>query len=162
MKDDNNKINSGVGGSTDSQTSPTMGTEVIIDADSAVFGRLASSAAKNLLKGKAVIIVNAEKSIITGNRKFIKAKVLHKRQRGDVKKGPFYPRYPDDMLRRAIRGMMPYKKAKGMSAMRRLKIFIDCPKEFEGKGKKTIKTKEDLECRFMTLKEVSKFLGAKI
>ena len=45
---------------------------MIIDGDGAVAGRLASTAAKTLLKGEDVIIVNAEKAIITGEPKITK------------------------------------------------------------------------------------------
>ena len=48
-----------------------MTEKIIIYATGAVFGRLCSFAAKNALEGNEVIIVNSEKTIITGNKKNI-------------------------------------------------------------------------------------------
>ena len=39
---------------------------VVIDATGHVIGRLSSAVAKRLLNGEDVVIVNAEKSLITG------------------------------------------------------------------------------------------------
>lgn len=44
---------------------------MIVDATGLVLGRLASVAAKSLLAGEEVKIVNAEKALITGSRDFI-------------------------------------------------------------------------------------------
>ncbi|MEM4294024.1 MAG: uL13 family ribosomal protein, partial [Thermoplasmata archaeon] len=90
---------------------------------------------------------------------------LKKRHAGNVRKrkGPFFPRMPDRILRRTVRGMLPYSKSKrGREAYRRLKVYIGVPEEFknyravgvpeaEGRGK----------VKFMTLAELSKALGAK-
>ena len=40
---------------------------VVIDAENAVVGRLASRVAKLALMGEDVLVVNAEKAIMTGN-----------------------------------------------------------------------------------------------
>ena len=132
----------------------------VIDATDAVAGRLASRVAKRLLMGEKIIIINAEKAIIAGRPKQIEEKFLARRQRGSRKKGPFYPKYPDAILRRAIRGMLPRRKVKGMEAMKRLKVFMGQPEEYK-EAKKVSKQAKDLSCRYITLKQVSKSLGAK-
>lgn len=133
---------------------------MIIDAEGAVLGRFASKVAKELLKGEAITIINAEKVVVTGNTSAIMERFHEKRQRGDRNKGPFFPRYPDRILRRTIRGMLPYKKDKGEKAFKRLRVIAGNPDEL--KGEKISKTSEDLRCKFMTLGQISKRLGAKV
>jgi len=133
---------------------------MIIDADGLIAGRLAAKIAKELLKGETIIIVNSEKAIITGNPDAIINRYYAKRERGDPNKGPFYPRQPDKLLKRMIRGMLPYKKEKGRKAFRRLEIFIGNPNDL--KGEKISKTEEDISCKYMTLKDLCNELGANI
>ena len=46
--------------------------------------------------------------------------------------GPKYPRRPDDIFRRTVRGMLPYRKTSGREAFKRLKVFVGIPKTYEG------------------------------
>jgi len=133
---------------------------MIVDAENAILGRLAAKVAKELLKGEQIIIINSEKAIISGNPKAVKKRFFEKRKRGDLHKGPFYPRYPDRIFKRVVRGMLPYKKDKGKKAFRRLKVYIGNPDSL--KGEKISKTTEDITCKYMTLKKVCKELGAKL
>ena len=82
--------------------------EIIIDATNGSFGRICSYAAKQALEGNEVIIVNSEKSIISGNKKDIiqKYNVLGGKG-GKSQKGPKYIKIPYRMLKRGIRGMLP-------------------------------------------------------
>src|SRR3990170_1320984 len=90
---------------------------IILDASGAVLGRLSSEAAKKIKNGEEVVIVNAEKARITGDPKRIKEKYLQRRRVGSPHHGPYYPIRPDLILRRAIRGMIPYKTNKGKDSM---------------------------------------------
>ena len=54
---------------------------VVINAENAVVGRLASYVAKMALQGEEVIVVNAEKGIITGSREYVLKKYLQKRKK---------------------------------------------------------------------------------
>ena len=134
---------------------------MIIDATDVVMGRLASTTAKKLLCGEDVIIINAEKAVITGKKKMIFERFLHKRERGDPKKGPFYPRYPDMIVRRVIRGMLPYKKAKGRAALKKLRVYNRNPENFK-KVQRLVKSTDDLECKYITLQDLSRRMGAKV
>ena len=136
---------------------------LVIDATNKIAGRLASIVAKLLLIGEEVIILNAEKAVISGKKDRIFRIFKEKRDKGDPYKGPFYPRYPDRILRRMIRGMLPYKKPKGKNALKRLKIFIGTPEEYKNAKVSNIKIKsvEDLKTDYVTLEEISLFLGAK-
>lgn len=107
--------------------------EIIINAEGAVLGRVASYAAKQALEGKEVVILNSEKTIISGNKKdVIKRYSRLKRLGGTARKGPNYSRIPYLLLKRAIRGMLPdYRRGIGKQAFSRIRCYNDIPKEFE-------------------------------
>ncbi len=108
--------------------------EIVINADGLVLGRLASYAAKQALLGKNVIVVNCEKAIISGNKKNILAKYISRLQKGrGWQKGPYWPKSAEMLLRRTIRGMLPWKKARGREAYKRIKCYKGIPKEYEEK-----------------------------
>ena len=139
----------------------------VIDAKDLILGRLASFVAKELLNGEEIVIVNAEECAITGSKESILQKYRERRERKSLvnprRHGPHYPRRPDGILRRAIRGMLPYKKDKGRKAFKRLKVYVGTPKEFEGKAESIegIKVFKLEIPKYMKLKELSKLLGAK-
>jgi large subunit ribosomal protein L13 len=133
----------------------------IVDADGAVLGRLASHLAKRLLMGEDIIVVNAEKAVISGSPEVIKKRFFEKRTRGDRIKGPFYPRYPDMVIKRVVRGMVPHKKTRGVEALKKLKVYMGVPAEYAGKAQKAAKQSSDLSCKYMTLGNMCAGLGAK-
>ncbi len=132
-----------------------------IDAEGAILGRIATHAAKRLLDGEDIIIVNSEKAIITGRRKEIKQRYTQKREVGTYRKGPFFPRMPDRLVKRTIRGMIPYQKPHGRAAYKRLKCYIGIPEAAEKQKLETIKDAEKQPVEFITVGELSKSLGAK-
>ena len=134
----------------------------IIDASGAILGRLSTFTAKRLLKGEEIAVVNSEKAIISGKKSSIKNRYKQKRELGTYRKGPFYPRMPDMIVKRTIRGMIPYQTPHGRTAFKRLKCYIGVPKEFEGKKFESIKSAEKQPVDFVTIEELSKSLGAKI
>lgn len=138
---------------------------IIYNAENHVLGRLCSVIAKKLLDGERVHVVNAEKSVITGNPKTTIKHYTKRVQRGDPHKGPFYPRTPDRILRRSVRGMLPMKKTKGKEAYKRLRVSIGVPKEFNERSDKfqTAKVADasNLQTKSMSLGEVSLSIGAK-
>jgi large subunit ribosomal protein L13 len=134
----------------------------IIDATDATLGRLSTNAAKRLLKGEEIAVINSEKAIISGKKRKIKETYMQKREVGTYRKGPFYPRMPDKIVKRTIRGMIPYQKPHGRAAFKRLKCYIGIPKEFEGKKFEKIEEAKKDPIDFITIEELSRFLGAKI
>ncbi|WP_048103809.1 50S ribosomal protein L13 [Aciduliprofundum sp. MAR08-339] len=135
----------------------------IIDADNAVLGRLASIVAKRLLNGEEIIIVNAEKAVIVGNKSFIIEKYKERRNIGSVRKGPHYPRMPDRILRRTVKGMLPIKKSHGKEAYRRLKVYMGVPKELKSREFEVLEDAKNNKLEgFITLKDLSIQLGAKL
>ncbi|MCJ2534140.1 MAG: 50S ribosomal protein L13 [Candidatus Thermoplasmatota archaeon] len=134
----------------------------IIDANGATLGRLSTATAKRLLNGEEIAVVNSEKAIISGKKVAIKNRYKQKREVGTYRKGPFFPRMPDQIVKRTIRGMIPYQTPHGRTAFKRLKCYIGIPKEFEGKKFETIKEAEKQPIDFMTVEELSRYLGAKV
>ncbi len=132
---------------------------MIINGKHAVMGRLSSAVAKELLKGNEVIILNAEKVLITGSPAVVKEKYLQQRRRGSPQHGPFFPKNPNLILRRVIRGMLPYKKEKGRKAMKNLRVYIGFPEEFE--KKEIVSFSMEVKSDFIMLGELSKVLGWK-
>lgn len=101
-------------------------SKIIYDGENVVFGRLASRVAKDLLKGDEVDLINCEKIIISGDKKLLAKKILAKREMGSGGsiKGPKYPRVADRLVKRMIRGMLPWDRMKGRDAYRRLRCYV--------------------------------------
>ena len=135
---------------------------LIIDAEGATLGRLATNVAKKLLNGENVAIINSEKAIISGKKPAIKEHYKKKREVGTYRKGPFFPRTAERRVKRSIRGMIPYQKPHGRAAFKRLKCYTGIPKEFEGEKFEKIKEAEKRPVDFITIKDLSRSLGAKI
>lgn len=41
----------------------------------------------------------------------------------------YFPRRPDHIVKRTIRGMLPYKRERGADAFRRVKVYVGVPDE---------------------------------
>jgi large subunit ribosomal protein L13 len=134
---------------------------IVIDASGAIMGRLASHVAKRLLEGEEIVIVNAEKAVISGSRDAILAEYRNRRERGTQRFGPFYPRVPHLIVKRAVRGMIPYQMPRGRAAYRRLRVEIGVPATY---AKMTLVKPEGLAKAVpgMTVGELSKDLGATV
>lgn len=133
----------------------------IINADGLILGRMASIIAKRLLKGEKIAVVNAEKAVISGKRKSKIAEAKKFLEVGHPGKGPFHFRKPDRILRRTLRGMLPYRQPKGKQAYKRLRVFIGIPDELKGVDMETIREAkaEKLTCSYFTLGEFAKEIG---
>ncbi len=134
----------------------------VIDADGLILGRLASNISKRLLSGENVIIVNAEKSVISGSKVSILGEYKSMVSKGSKEKGPHFPKRPDRILKRTIRGMLPYKQKRGRNAYSRLRVYIGAPNELQDKQFETIESAKAtrLSARYIQLGELSKKLGA--
>jgi large subunit ribosomal protein L13 len=133
------------------------------DANDQILGRFATRVAKELVKGEDVIVVNCEKSVISGRPKFTKEHYMERRRRGDPHHGPFFPRTPDGIVRRTIRGMLPIRKIMGREALRRLKVYIGIPDELKNEKFMSIKEFDvnKLKCKHITIGDLSVSLGHK-
>ena len=133
----------------------------VIDAGGLILGRMASNIAKRLLMGEHIIIVNAEKTVLSGKRtsKVAEAKVFL--EVGGVGRGPYHYRRPDKIVRKAVKGMLPIRQAKGLQAYKRLQVFIGLPDSFKNQkiGTLTNAQAKKLTCPYFTVGELAKGIG---
>ncbi len=138
-----------------------------VDAANQILGRLASIIAKKLLEGKRVIVVNAEKAVVSGERlrviqgyKLVEGVKTHY---NPYKQGIRRPRSPHNILKRTVRGMLPMDKPRGRAAYKRLRVYNGIPPELA--GKEFIRFKEAdasrLGHKYVLLGEIAKSLGWK-
>lgn len=134
---------------------------IIIDAKGLILGRMSSIVAKRLLQGETIIVLNSEKAAISGKRLQIVKDAKSFLEVGHPRKGPYHPRRPDRIVRRTIRGMLPWKKPKGRQAYKRLKVYLGAPKEFDGKEIQSIldASAEKLKSPYITVGELAKEIG---
>lgn len=148
-------------------------TTFVYDAEDKVLGRIASHVAKQLLaaskagRDEKVIIVNAEKAVVSGKRTAVLHTYRAKYELNHQRKGPFFPRMPDQILKRSVRGMLPYQKnSSGRGALRNLRVEIGTPSDLTGEdlpdgcawGDAT-NFERPLPQRFVRLGDISSELG---
>ena len=109
----------------------------LVDAEGRTLGRLATEIA-TLLRGKNkpqytphvdtgdfVVVVNAEKVVVTGRKAEQKVYRRHSGRPGGLKETPYevmLERRPEEILRRAIKGMMPRTRL-GRKQFGKVKIY---------------------------------------
>lgn len=136
-------------------------------------GRLASTVAELLIKAARedrddkVIIINSEKAIVSGRPRSVLNTYQAKYKLNHPRKGPFFPRMPDMIMKRTVRGMLPYqRKSSGRRALRNLRVEIGCPSHLESdlpEGHESgddSKIRRALPDRFILLGDISANLGA--
>ncbi len=135
---------------------------MIIDATDTILGRLASYCAKKALEGEEIIIVNAEKAIVSGTRTAIYRRYKFKRDVGSVTRGPYTSRMPDRLVRRTIRGMIGWRTPKGKKAFRNVKVYIGESKDIKGTRTKLEQFDKTTlrSAKYLHIKEISEWLGA--
>jgi large subunit ribosomal protein L13 len=135
---------------------------MIIDAENLILGRMASFAAKKLLEGEKIVVINAEKAVIIGNRDYIFNRYKQRIDRADIanpRKGPHFPRTPEGIVRRAIKGMLPFRKHKGRAALHNLEVFQGIPEKYKKADDVPIENILEKTARYTTIGEISRFLG---
>ena len=109
----------------------------VVDADGLVLGRLATEVA-SILRGKHkptfaphidtgdhVIIVNADKVVLSGDKAERKKLYRHSGYPGGIKEETFaslHARKPTDAVRDTVRGMLP-KTRLGRAQLKKLKVY---------------------------------------
>jgi len=74
----------------------------VIDASGLILGRMSSIIAKRLLQGENIVIINAEKAVISGKRKPVIRERKEFLEVGHPWKGPYHYRRPDRIVRRTV------------------------------------------------------------
>ena len=132
--------------------------EILIDGTRAVLGRIASVAAKKALQNRdaKVLVFNCNDMIITGKPESTLAHYKEKRALGgSALKGPFFPRSPEMIVRRTIRGMLSYKYVRGLEAFKRIRCYNGITNEYLGKEKISLKSDA---IQFITLSRLSELM----
>jgi large subunit ribosomal protein L13 len=109
----------------------------VVDADGKTLGRLATQIA-NALRGKRkptytphidvgdfVIVVNAEKIAVTGNKRADKRYYRHSGYPGGLKSRTLQEmldRRPEEVIRKAVKGMLPRNRL-GRKQLTKLKVY---------------------------------------
>jgi large subunit ribosomal protein L13 len=122
---------------------------------------MASKVAKRLLTGEEIVIVNAEKAVMSGRRGSKVSEAKEFLGVGGVGRGPFHYRRPDRIVRKTVGGMVPSKKPKGKQALRRLRVFIGIPDELKNQKTETVAEAQakKLTCPYFTVGEFAKEIG---
>ena len=109
----------------------------VVDAEGKTLGRLATQIA-DVLRGKRkptytphvdvgdfVIVVNAEKIVVTGKKREDKLYWRHSGYPGGIKSqslGDLLERRPEEVIRRAVKGMLPRNRL-ARQQLRKLKVY---------------------------------------
>jgi large subunit ribosomal protein L13 len=109
----------------------------VVDADGLVLGRLASEVAR-ILRGKHrpyfaphvdtgdhVIVINADKVILTNNKAGEKLAYRHSGYPGGLRSTSYaelLEKSPDELIRRSVRGMLP-KNTLGRQMLSKLNVY---------------------------------------
>ena len=111
-----------------------QGVTYVYDAKGMVLGRMAAHIAKQLILAKRegrnenVVVINCERAVVSGKKEHVISNYKEKYQLNHPRKGPFFPRMPDKIFKRTVRGMLPYqKKTSGRMALKSLRVEIGCP-----------------------------------
>jgi large subunit ribosomal protein L13 len=135
--------------------------DVVVDARDCILGRVASNVAQRALDGERVAIVNAEDAVITGREESTMEKYRERRRVGSDR-GPYYPKRPDGIFKRAVRGMLPHKETRGREALERVRVYVGNPYDEEGEVLEGTSLDRLSNIRFTSLGAVSEELGANV
>ena len=121
------------------QAAKAQSSVAVVNGEGLILGRMCSNVAKRLLNGEQIVIVNAEKVIVSGKKKSKVAEAKQFLEVGAPDRGPFHSRRPDRIVRKTVRGMVPWKQPKGKVAYKRLKVFMGIPEELNDQKLETDK-----------------------
>ncbi|PSP81525.1 50S ribosomal protein L13 [Halobacteriales archaeon QS_1_68_20] len=136
--------------------------DVVVDARDCILGRVASKVAERAMDGQRVAVVNVEQAVITGDENDVMATY---RKRIDIgsDQGPAYPKRPDGIFKRAVRGMLPHKTKRGQDAYANVRAYVGDPYDDEDAEVLDDTSLDRLSnIRFVHLGDVSEQLGANV
>jgi len=133
--------------------------DVAVDAGDCILGRVASKVAQRAMDGERVAVVNAERAVITG-REESTMETYRDRAAIGSDQGPAYPKRPDMIFKRSVRGMLPHKTQRGREAFERVRIYVGNPHEFEADRLDGTTLDRLSNIRFTSLGAISEELGA--
>lgn len=127
----------------------------VLDATGVSLGRLASKAA-HMLRGKHkatftphidcgdnIIIINAEKVLLTGNKEEKKIYYNHSMYQGGLRERTakeMRERYPEEMVERAVKGMLPHNRL-GRQMYKKLFVYKGSEHKHEAQKPEVLEVK---------------------
>jgi large subunit ribosomal protein L13 len=135
--------------------------DVVVDARDCILGRVASEVAQRALDGERVAIVNAERAVITGSEDDVVGTFRDRAELGSDR-GPYYPKRPDRIFKRSVRGMLPYKSDRGREAFENVRVYVGNPYDEDGEVLDGTSLDRLSNIKFLSLGEVSEKLGANV
>ncbi|KWZ73146.1 ribosomal protein L13 [Winkia neuii] len=128
----------------------------IVDAENVVLGRLATTVA-NLLRGKHkptyaphidtgdyVIVINADKVVLTGSKLDTKRAYRHSGYPGGLRSVSYrelLEKSPEKAVEKAVRGMVPHTKL-GRAQMKKLRVFVGSEHPHTAQQPETVEIKK--------------------
>ena len=128
----------------------------IVDAENVVLGRLATTVA-NLLRGKHkptyaphidtgdyVIVISADKVVLTGNKLDTKRAYRHSGYPGGLRSLTYrelLEKSPEKAVEKAVRGMVPHTKL-GRAQMKKLRVFVGSEHPHTAQQPETVEIKK--------------------
>jgi large subunit ribosomal protein L13 len=125
---------------------------IVVDAEGQILGRLASKVAK-ILRGKHkpsftphvdcgdnVIVINAEKVVLTGTKGAVKEYISYSGYPGGQRiqtAEELFKKYPERILEKAVKGMLP-KNILGNAIYKNLKVVVGTEHKYEAQKPKVI------------------------
>lgn len=140
---------------------------LVVDAEGAILGRLATTVSKALLSGYKVFVVNSEKAVVSGKPQMVidsyRVWLEIKSLRNPYKWSPKRPRTPVAIVRKAVKGMLPKDNWRGVSLLKNLKVYVGYPEELKKyEAVKLVDTSYTRLSRgFITVGEIARMLGWK-
>lgn len=110
---------------------------IVIDAENAVLGRLASLTARLVRLGYTVHVVNIEKAVVTGDKNMVvqsyKLLLNVKTHKNPYRHSMKRPRNPILIFKKAVRNMLPKESWLGVQLLKKVKAYIGVPEEFRSR-----------------------------
>ncbi|MFA5049688.1 MAG: 50S ribosomal protein L13 [Candidatus Micrarchaeia archaeon] len=135
---------------------------IVIDGNGMIFGRIASRISKELLKKNQIILVNAEKILISGDPKAIVDRYTVKRSlknKANPEKSSHFSRVPKMFVKRIIRGMLPWKRPRGKEAYRNLTVYEGIPENITQKPVVFEDCRPKNISKYITIEKICKRFG---
>jgi large subunit ribosomal protein L13 len=140
----------------------TFEADLVVDARDCILGRVASQVAERALDGERIAVVNAERAVVTGREEDVTETFRARREQGSDR-GPMYPKRPDRILKRSVRGMLPYKRPRGREAFENVRVYVGNPYDDERAEVLGDASLDRLSTiKFVSLGDVSESLGASV
>ena len=132
--------------------------DTVVDASECILGRVASNVAQMAMDGERVAVVNAERAVVTGREESTMEKYRARAEIGSDQ-GPAYPKRPDMIFKRSVRGMLPHRTSRGSEAFGRVRVYVGNPHDYDGDRLEGTELDRLSNIRFTSLGSISEELG---